>query len=53
MPMPMHNQLETSAKSAINLDNDGYDESVGTARPCFLGGSRILDAVLKHAIRGA
>ena len=52
MPMPMHNQLETSAKSAINLDNDGYDGSVGTARLCFLGGSRILDAVLKHA-RGA
>ena len=27
----MHNLLETSAKSAINLD-DGCDESVGTAR---------------------
>ena len=27
----MHNLLETSAKSAINLD-DGCDESVGTTR---------------------
>ena len=43
MPMPMHNQLETSAKSAINLDNDGFDESVGTAS----NWSWILDAVLK------
>ena len=30
----MHNLLETSAKSPINLD-DGGDESVGTARHCL------------------
>ena len=30
----MHNLLETSAKSAINLD-DGCNESVGTTRHCL------------------